>query len=163
MNIVWLNGEGMHLCGTLPSVGEKMPGFELVDRNLREVKSSDFAGKRLVLNIFPSLDTDVCATSVRRFNEEAAAMENTVVLCISKDLPFAASRFCSVSGIENVITLSAFRSGFGVNFGVEIVDGVMRELFARALIIVDAAGKVEKVALCRELTDEPDYSLALTK
>ncbi len=110
-----------------------------------------------MLNIFPSLDTDVCAASVRRFNKDASEYPDTVVLCVSKDLPFAAARFCSVNGIDNVATASAFRSDFGKNYGVEFVDGPLRGLFARALVVIDKEGKVLGTSLCEQVTDEPDY------
>lgn len=147
----------MHICGELPEAGEAAPDFALVGRDLSDINLHDYRGKRVVLNIFPSLDTDVCAASVRRFNKDASEYPDTVVLCVSKDLPFAAARFCSVNGIDNVATASAFRSDFGKNYGVEFVDGPLRGLFARALVVIDKEGKVLGTSLCEQVTDEPDY------
>lgn len=147
----------MHICGELPMAGEAAPDFALVGRDLSDINLHDYRGKRVVLNIFPSLDTDVCAASVRRFNKDASEYPDTVVLCVSKDLPFAAARFCSVNGIDNVATASAFRSDFGKNYGVEFVDGPLRGLFARALVVIDKEGKVLGTSLCEQVTDEPDY------
>ncbi len=147
----------MHICGELPKAGEAAPDFALVGRDLSDINLHDYRGKRVVLNIFPSLDTDVCAASVRRFNKDASEYPDTVVLCVSKDLPFAAARFCSVNGIDNVATASAFRSDFGKNYGVEFVDGPLRGLFARALVVIDKEGKVLGTSLCEQVTDEPDY------
>lgn len=147
----------MHICGELPKAGEAAPDFALVGRDLSDINLHDYRGKRVVLNIFPSLDTDVCAASVRRFNKDVSEYPDTVVLCVSKDLPFAAARFCSVNGIDNVATASAFRSDFGKNYGVEFVDGPLRGLFARALVVIDKEGKVLGTSLCEQVTDEPDY------
>lgn len=147
----------MHICGELPKAGEAAPDFALVGRDLSDINLHDYRGKRVVLNIFPSLDTDVCAASVRRFNKDASEYPDTAVLCVSKDLPFAAARFCSVNGIDNVATASAFRSDFGKNYGVEFVDGPLRGLFARALVVIDKEGKVLGTSLCEQVTDEPDY------
>ena len=147
----------MHICGELPKAGEAAPAFALVGRDLSDINLHDYRGKRVVLNIFPSLDTDVCAASVRRFNKDASEYPDTVVLCVSKDLPFAAARFCSVNGIDNVATASAFRSDFGKNYGVEFVDGPLRGLFARALVVIDKEGKVLGTSLCEQVTEEPDY------
>ncbi|MDE6026603.1 MAG: thiol peroxidase, partial [Muribaculaceae bacterium] len=134
--------------------------FTLVGQDLSEIKLEDFKGKRVVLNIFPSLDTDVCAASVRRFNAEVSELPNTVVLCISMDLPFAAARFCSVNGIKNVMTASGFRSDFGDEYGVRLKDGPLADLYARALVIVNEEGKVIGSQLVEEITNEPDYELA---
>ena len=147
----------MHICGELPKADEAAPDFALVGRDLSDINLHDYRGKRVVLNIFPSLDTDVCAASVRRFNKDASEYPDTVVLCVSKDLPFAAARFCSVNGIDNVATASAFRSDFGKNYGVEFVDGPLRGLFARALVVIDKEGKVLGTSLCEQVTEEPDY------
>lgn len=157
MKTVFFNGATMHICGELPKAGEAAPDFALVGRDLSDINLHDYRGKRVVLNIFPSLDTDVCAASVRRFNKDASEYPDTVVLCVSKDLPFAAARFCSVNGIDNVATASAFRSDFGKNYGVEFVDGPLRGLFARALVVIDKEGKVLGTSLCEQVTDEPDY------
>ena len=143
-------------------MGEKAPCFNLVNMALKEISCLDFRGKRVVLNVFPSLDTPVCAASVRRFNQEAAGLENTVVICVSMDLPFAASRFCTAEGIENLEVASAFRSPlFAQKYGLQIVDGPLAGLLARAVIILDGDGKVEYVDLVSEITDEPDYTSAI--
>jgi thiol peroxidase len=159
---ITFKGQPIHTCGELPKVGEEAPDFTLVKSDLSEAKLSDFRGKYVVLNIFPSLDTGVCAASVRRFNKEAAGMKNTVVLCISADLPFAAERFCSTEGIENVITLSTFRnSSFGEQYGLTIVDGPMKGLLARAVIVVNPEGKIVYEELVPEIAQEPDYNSAI--
>lgn len=159
---VFFNGTPMHLYGEMPKAGTEAPNFALVGRDLSDISLHDFKGKRVVLNIFPSLDTDVCAASVRRFNKEAAEFENTVVLCVSADLPFAAGRFCSVNDIKNVMTASTFRSAFGKEYGVLIVDGPLQGLLARCLIIIDENGKIKGTSLCQEITEEPDYEFAKT-
>ena len=162
MASITFKGQPIHTCGELPNLGEEAPDFTLVKSDLSEAKLSDFRGKYVVLNIFPSLDTGVCAASVRRFNKEAAGMKNTVVLCISADLPFAASRFCSAEGIENVITLSTFRNpSFGEQYGLTIVDGPMKGLLARAVIVVNPEGKIVYEELVPEIAQEPDYNSAI--
>lgn len=145
----------------LPNVGDAAPEFTLTGEELNDVTLQDFAGKRVVLNVFPSIDTPTCAASVRRFNEEAASLDNTVVITASKDLPFALSRFCGAEGIENVVATSAFRSTFGVDYGVEQGDGDMHGLFARAVIVVDESGKVAYTQIVPEIADEPDYEPVL--
>lgn len=160
-NSVTLQGNPMHLYGDLPKVGEDAPNFALVAKDLTEICLHDYKGKRIVLNIFPSLDTDVCAASVRRFNVDASKLDNTVVLCVSMDLPFAAQKFCVANGIDNVAPASGFRSDFGQNYGVEITDGPMRGLYARCLIVVDENGKIMGTSLCKEITEEPDYDFAI--
>lgn len=157
METVNFKGEPMHTSGVLPKAGEDAPYFVLVKSNLTDVNLHDFKGRRVVLNIFPSLDTDVCAASVRRFNKEASSYANTVVLCVSKDLPFAMSRFCVANGIDNVIAASGFRSDFGKSYGVELADGPLRGLYARALVVIDEEGVVKGTSLCREITEKPDY------
>lgn len=157
MDTIFLNGSAMHINSKDRLTGHQAPDFVLVGKDLSEISLHDFRGQRLVLNIFPSLDTDVCAASVRRFNVEASKLPNTRVLCVSKDLPFAAARFCVANGIDNVLTASAFRSDFGQNYGVEIVDGPLRALFARTIIVIDEKGEVIGHSLCREITEEPDY------
>ncbi len=157
MKTVFLNGTPMHLCGELPKAGDEAPVFALVAKDLSEINLHDYNGKRVVLNIFPSLDTDVCAASVRRFNKEASEYPDTVVLCVSRDLPFAAARFCTVNDIENVATASAFRSDFGQNYGVELVDGPLRGLFARAIVVIDRDGKVLGTSFYEQVIEEPDY------
>lgn len=148
--------------GELPSTGTQAPEFDLVGQELNDITLDSLKGKRVVLNIFPSLDTDVCATSVRKFNVEASELPNTVVLCVSMDLPFAAKRFCTINGIKNVVTGSGFRSDFGKQYGVEMVDGPLRGLYARSLVIIDENGKVIGTMMCENITDEPDYELAKT-
>ncbi len=147
----------------MPSAGEKAPCFTLVDPDMKELRCSDYCGRRVVLNIFPSLDTPVCAASVRRFNQLAASLDNTSVLCVSMDLPFAAKRFCSAEGIEGVTAASAFRSPmFCEKYGLEIVDGPLAGLLARAVIILDEDRKVIYSQLVGEITDEPDYDAAIS-
>ncbi|HZK05531.1 MAG TPA: thiol peroxidase [Actinomycetaceae bacterium] len=147
--------------GELPAVGGAAPDFELVGKDLVPFTLADFAGRRVVLNIFPSLDTGVCAASVRRFNKLAADLENTAVICASEDLPFAHSRFCVAEGIENVVTGSAFRSTFGRDYGVTMADGEARGLFARAIVVVDTDGTVIYTELVPETGNEPDYDGAM--
>ena len=152
-----LRGNPIHTNGELPRVGSAAPDFTLVGSDLGEVKLSDYAGRRVVLNIFPSLDTGVCATSVRKFNELAAGLDNTTVVCASADLPFAMGRFCAAEGIENVVVGSAFRSSFAEDYGVKLVDSPMAGLCARSVVVVDADGKVVYTELVPETTQEPDY------
>ena len=163
MEKITLMGNPMSIVGSLPEVGTQAPDFTLVAQDLSEIKLSDYAGKRVVLNIFPSMDTDVCAASVRRFNVEASSLPDTVVICVSMDLPFAATRFCTANGIKNVTTGSGFRSDFGKAYGVEIADGPMRGLYARSLVIIDRDGTVLANELVSEITNEPDYALATAK
>lgn len=151
----------VHTVGDLPTVGSAAPSFDLVGSDLSPVTSQDLAGRRIVLNIFPSVDTGVCAASVRRFNELAAGLENTTVLCVSADLPFAHARFCGAEGIENVVSASSFRSAFGQDWGIQMTDGPLEGLLARAVVVVDAEGKVVHTQLVPEITDEPDYDAAV--
>lgn len=153
-------GNPVQTVGELPEVGKEAPFFALTKQDLSDISLHDLKGKRVILNIFPSLDTEVCAMSVRRFNNEVADLPDTVVLCVSMDLPFAAGRFCSANGIENVITASGFRSDFGKSYGVEIADGPLRGLYARGLVILDKEGKVLGTSICDEITNEPDYEYA---
>jgi len=148
--------------GELPAVGTQAPDFDLVGADLSPVTSADLRGRRVVLNIFPSIDTGVCAQSVRTFNEKAAGLEGTTVVCVSADLPFAAKRFCAAEGIENVTTGSTFRGSFGANYGVTMVDGPLAGLLARSVVVVDADGKVVHTQLVDEITTEPDYDAALS-
>lgn len=143
--------------GELPAQGSVIPAFKLVGQDLGAVSSADLAGKRVVLNIFPSLDTGTCAMSVRKFNEIAAGLENTVVVCVSQDLPFAQARFCGAEGIENVITGSAFRSSFGEDFGVTMADGPLAGLLSRAVVVTDAEGTIVYTEQVGEVSEEPDY------
>lgn len=154
-------GESVHTIGELPGVGTSAPAFELVGSDLAPVRSQDFSGRRMVLNIFPSVDTGTCAMSVRRFNELAAQLENTVVVCASRDLPFAQARFCGAEGIEHVVMGSAFRSGFGDDYGVSMTDGPLEGLLARSVVVLDADGSVLHTQLVDEIADEPDYDAAL--
>ena len=146
--------------GDLPAKGSALPAFELVGQDLGTVSSADLAGKRVVLNIFPSLDTGTCAMSVRTFNELAAGLENTVVVCVSEDLPFAQARFCGAEGIENVVTGSAFRSSFGEDYGVTMHDGPLAGLLSRAVIVADENGTIIHTEQVPEISEEPDYEAA---
>ncbi len=163
METVFFKGTPCHTYGTIPSAGDKAPCFTLVDPDMKELRCSDYRGKRVVMNIFPSLDTPVCAASVHRFNELAAGLDNTSVLCISMDLPFAAKRFCTLEGIDGVTAASAFRSPmFCEKYGLEIVDGPLAGLLARAVIILDEDRKVIYSQLVEEITEEPDYDAAVS-
>lgn len=162
MSKITLKGNPVNTVGQLPKVGEKAKDFSLIKGDLSKVSLSDFSGSTLVLNIFPSLDTGTCAASVRRFNKEAAELDNVKVLCISRDLPFAQSRFCGAEGIENVVTLSDFDSGeFGKNYGLEIADSPLKGLHSRAVVVVDKSGSVVYTEQVPEIVDEPDYAKAL--
>lgn len=162
MSQVTFKGQPVQLDGRFPTVGTQAPPFTLVGKDLADVPLSAFAGKRKVLNIFPSVDTGVCATSVRRFNELAARLADTVVLCISADLPFAQSRFCGAEGLDNVVMLSTLRGGhFLRDYGVAIASGPLAGLAARAVIVLDRDDKVLHAELVSELSHEPDYEAAL--
>lgn len=162
METVYFQGKPYHTYGSLPEVGEKAPCFTLVSSDMKELRCSDYKGKRVVLNIFPSIDTGVCAASVRRFNQLASEMYNTSILCVSMDLPFAAGRFCAAEGIKNVTTASAFRSPmFAEKYGVQIVDGPLAGLLARAVIILDEDRNVIYRQIVEEIAEEPDYNAAL--
>lgn len=159
---ITLKGNQINTLGELPKVGEQIKDFELIKNDLSRVSLKDFTGSRLVLNIFPSLDTGTCATSVRTFNKKSAALKNTKVLCISRDLPFAQARFCGVEGIENAITLSDFSTGnFGKKHNLEIIDGPLAGLHSRAVIVTDEKGKVIYTEQVPEIVDEPNYDAAL--
>lgn len=159
---VTFKGNEVHTNGTLPAVGAEAPDFKGVKSDLSELSLSDLKGKKIVINVFPSLDTSVCATSVRHFNKAAASFSNTVVLAVSKDLPFAHGRFCTTEGIDKVVTLSAFRcSCFEDKYGMLLTDGPLKGLFARGVIVVDEAGKVVYTELVPEITTEPNYDAAL--
>ena len=158
---VTLRGNPIHTSGDLPSVGSTAPAYALVGRDLGEVTSDSLAGKNVVLNIFPSIDTPTCATSVRTFNERAAGLDDTVVVCVSADLPFAAGRFCGAEGIENVQTGSTFRSSFGDDYGVTLTDGPLAGVLARAVVVVGPDGTVKHTELVPEIGQEPDYDAAL--
>ena len=161
MTTVTFSGNPVQLKGALPAVGAAAPAFTLTAADLADKTLADFAGKRKVLNIFPSIDTGVCQQSVRTFNQRAAALNNTVVLCISADLPFAQARFCGAEGLDNVVTLSSFRSSFAQDYGVSLADGALRGLTARAVVVLDENNKVLHVGLVPEITQEPDYDAAL--
>jgi thiol peroxidase len=157
-----LEGNPVHLAGELPAVGSPAPDFKLVDSDLGDRTLGDYAGKKVLLNIVPSLDTPVCATSTRKFNESFAGRDDAVCLVVSADLPFAAGRFCSAEGIDNVHTLSMMRSrNFGKDYGVLIEDGPLAGITARAVVVVGADGKVVYTELVPEITQEPDYDAAL--
>jgi thiol peroxidase len=159
---VHFQGNPVSVAGQLPQAGEKAKAFTLVAKNLADVSLSEYAGKRKVLNIFPSIDTGVCAASVRKFNQLAGEMENAVVLCISADLPFAQSRFCGSDGLSNVVTLSTLRGGsFKDDYGVAIADGPLQGLTARAVVVLDENDTVIYSQLVNEITTEPDYDAAL--
>lgn len=158
---VTLRGNPFSTNGELPAVGSDAPGYSLVGSDLSEISSDSLAGKNVVLNIFPSVDTPTCAQSVRTFNERAAGMDDTVVLCVSEDLPFAAGRFCGAEGIEHATTGSAFRSDFAEAYGVRLEEGPLSGLMARAVVVVDENGIVKYTQLVGEIADEPDYDAAL--
>jgi thiol peroxidase len=158
MATITLQGNSVATIGTLPKIGDKAKNFSLVKTDLSIASLDDFKGSRIVLNIFPSIDTGTCAASVRRFNKEASALENTKVLCISRDLPFAQARFCGAEGLENVITLSDFNTGkFGKEYGLEIADGPLAGLHSRAVIILNETGTVIYTQQVPEIVDEPNY------
>lgn len=159
---ITLKGNPIKTVGKLPKVGKKAPKFKLVATDLSEKKLKDFEGKKIILNITPSLDTDVCAASLRKFNEEGAKLENTVVINVSKDLPFAQARFCGAEGIDNAITLSDFRTKkFGKAYGVTIKTGPLKGLLSRAVVVIDENGKVIYTQQVPEIVEEPDYEAAL--
>ena len=161
MSQVTLKGNPVEVGGRFLQAGQAAPEFRLVAGDLSEKSLADFAGKRKVLNIFPSVDTGVCAASVRKFNEKAASLANTTVLCVSQDLPFAQSRFCGAEGIENVVMLSAFRSTFARDYGVALNNGPLAGLTARAVVVLDENNQVLYSQLVPEITEEPDYAAAL--
>ncbi len=163
MQEVTLQGNVMHTNGELPEVGAQAPDFKLTNGDLADVSLADFAGKKRLLNIVPSLDTPTCAESARKFNERFDDREDAVCLVVSADLPFAQGRFCSTEGLKNVIPLSMMKSkNFAKDYGVLITDGPLEGLAARAIVIVDEAGKVTYTQLVEEIADEPDYDAALT-
>lgn len=151
----------VHTSGNLPAAGQTAPAFTLAAADLSDKTLADFAGKRKVLNIFPSVDTGVCAQSVRTFNKRASSLDNAVVLCISADLPFAQARFCGAEGLDKVVTLSSFRSSFATDYGVALTDSPLRGLTARAVLVLDENDKVLHSELVAEITNEPDYDAAL--
>ena len=159
---ITLKGNEINTIGELPNVGEVAPDFSLVKTDLSVGKLSDFKGEKVILNIFPSVDTGTCAASVRNFNKEAASLENTKVLCISRDLPFAQGRFCGAEGIENVVMLSDFNTGdFGKDYGLEIAEGPLTGLSSRCIVVINEEGKVVYTEQVKETVNEPNYELAL--
>lgn len=162
MATVTLGGNPIHTNGELPKIGSKAPDFKLVNTDLSIASLADFAGSKVVLNIFPSIDTGTCATSVRTFNAKASALTNTKVLCISRDLPFAQKRFCGAEGLENVINLSDFNTGsFGKTYGLEITDSVLAGLHSRVVIVLDENGIIKYAEQVPEIADEPNYESAI--
>lgn len=162
MATVTLGGNEIHTSGNLPQTGTKAPDFTLVKGDLSTTSLSDYKGSKVVLNIFPSVDTGTCAASVRKFNEKAAALENTKVICISRDLPFAQNRFCGAEGLSNVVTASDFRDGsFGAAYGLNFTDGPLTGLHSRAVVVLDEEGTVVYTEQVPEIKDEPNYDNAL--
>ena len=159
---ITLGGNPATTIGTLPETGTKAPDFNLTAADLSSKKMSDYTGKRKILNIFPSVDTGTCAASVRNFNKAASGLENTTILCISRDLPFAQKRFCGAEGIENVVMLSDFKTGqFGKDYGLDIVDGPLAGLNSRSIVIINSSGQVIYNEQVAETTEEPNYEAAL--
>ena len=158
---ITLGGKPAHTVGKLPAVGTQVKPFELTGVDMKEKTFEDYKGKYVIMNIFPSVNTGVCSKSVRKFNEDAAGLANTTVLCISKDLPFAQKQFCGAEGINNVVMLSDFRSNFGTNYGLQIADGGMRGLLSRVVIVVDPKGKIVYEQQVPEIGQEPDYAAAI--
>jgi len=162
MATVTLKGNEIHTSGNLPGVGTTAPDFNLTKTDLSNSSLSDYRGKKVVLNIFHSIDTGTCAASVRQFNTEAAELDNTTVLCISRDLPFALNRFCGSEGLNNVESLSDFRDGnFGKSYGLEYIDGPIQGLLARSIVVLDENGKVKYTEQVAETVEEPNYKAAL--
>jgi thiol peroxidase len=160
MTTVTLKGNPFNTVGELPAVGSQAPAFTLTKTDLSDLNSSDLSG-RVVLNVFPSVDTPTCANSVRQFNSKASSLDNTTVVCVSKDLPFALDRFCGAEGLDNVIAASAFRSSFADDYGLKMQEGPLAELCSRAVVILDESGKVIYTEQVAEIADEPDYDKAL--
>jgi len=159
---ITLGGNPVHTSGSLPQTGAKAPDFKLVKTDLSTVSLADFKGSQLVLNIFPSVDTGTCAASVRAFNEKASTLNNTKVLCISRDLPFAQNRFCGAEGLENVVSLSDFKDGsFGADYGLTVVDGPLAGLHSRVVVVIDEDGNVKYTEQVADIKDEPNYDNAL--
>jgi thiol peroxidase len=158
---VLAGGSPVHIVGNLPKTGDKAPDFSLTDNSMKQKSLTDFKGKYVLLNIFPSVDTGVCSASVRHFNEDAAKLPNTTVLCISKDLPFAQKRFCGAEGIKNVVMLSDFRSDFGDKYGVKIADSPMKGLLSRAVVIINPEGKIIYEEQVSDIGHEPNYEAAI--
>ena len=161
MSTIRFHGEPANTVGELPAVGSAAPAFALTAADLSDLTSESLAGKRVVLNIFPSIDTGVCAASVREFNKRAASLDNTAVVCVSADLPFAAGRFCAAEGIDDVLVGSSFRSSFGKDYGVTLVDTPLAGLLARAVVVLDAEGTDLHRELVADIADEPNYDAAV--
>lgn len=162
MATIFLKGEPIHTSGELPAVGQKANDFLLINSDLTSRSLADYKGKRLILNIFPSIDTGTCAASVRQFNKLASELPNTVILCISRDLPFAMKRFCGAEGIENVLTLSDFATGeFGKTYGLEMTDGKLAHLHSRVVILLDENHNVRYTEQVSDIVNEPDYNAVL--
>ncbi|MBE8719893.1 thiol peroxidase [Sphingobacterium pedocola] len=162
MSQVKFKGSPVDTKGTLPEVGAKAPNFSLTGGDLSQKTLGDFAGKKVILNIFPSVDTGTCAASVRKFNEKASSLENTIVLCISKDLPFAQGRFCAAEGLENVVSLSEYKdANFSDAYGVKFVSGPLEGLLSRAIVVLDENGHVTYTEQVEETVEEPNYDAAL--
>ncbi len=158
---ITLHGDPVHTIGNLPEVGSTVKNFKLVSVDLKEKTNQDFSGKKTIFNIFPSIDTGVCQAAARKFNEKAADLENTVVINVSKDLPFALNRFCAAEGLDNVVSLSDYRGTFGDDYGVKIADSPMEGLLSRAVIVADENGKVLYTEQVSEIAEEPNYDKAL--
>jgi thiol peroxidase len=162
MATVTLKGNTIETSGNLPKIGSKAPDFKLTATDLSTKTLNDFKGHQLVLNIFPSIDTGTCAQSVRQFNKEASELKNTKVLCISKDLPFAHSRFCGAEGLNNVVSLSDYKDGsFGKTYGVDFITGPLESLLSRSVVVIDEHGIITHTEQVSETVNEPDYSAAL--
>lgn len=160
-NTVLMGGKPVHTHSKLPAVNKAAPKFTLTDVTMKDQTLDSYKGKYVILNIFPSVDTGVCSASVHHFNEDAGNLPNTVVLCISKDLPFAQKRFCGAEGIKNVVMLSDFRSDFGKTYGVEITDSVMKGLLSRAVVVIDPSGKIIYEEQVADISHEPNYEAAI--
>ncbi|HTG57502.1 MAG TPA: thiol peroxidase [Niabella sp.] len=161
MSTITLKGNAVNTTGTLPEVGSPLKDFTLVKDDLSEKSLSDYRGRKIVLNIFPSIDTGICAASARKFNEEANALENTVVINVSKDLPFALKRFCAAEGLNNVENLSDFRGTFGADYGVTLADSGMKGLLSRAVVVANEEGQIIYTEQVPEIAQEPNYEAAL--
>ncbi|GGH21946.1 thiol peroxidase [Sphingobacterium alkalisoli] len=162
MSQVKFKGSPVNTKGTLPQVGSNAPDFSLTSGDLSQKSLKDFSGKKVILNIFPSVDTGTCAASVRKFNEKASSLENTIVLCISKDLPFAQGRFCAAEGLENVVSLSEYKdANFSDAYGVKFIEGPLEGLLSRAIVVLDESGKVIYTEQVEETVEEPNYDAAL--
>ena len=158
---VTLGGNAVSVSGKLPTKGKSLPKFSLTTSALQDISNKDLVGKRVIFNIFPSIDTPTCATSTRKFNEIAASLQNTEIYCVSADLPFAQGRFCGTEGLSNVKTASSFRSNFGAAFGVNLTTSVLKGVLARAVVVADEKGKVLHTELVSEIANEPNYEAAI--